>query len=296
MPERMWRRGPDGEILRRSPPQAEPPAAPRADEPEAPPGPAGHRASLPRARLGLALRLGARDTYDYLGTGLLLSAATVLLDGMALIGGRAAGSALFSRLPGLLPQLLILLSAAGGLVLVGGPVQAGLFRYARNAAARLEPEIADFLWGFRHAFGRSVRLAALQAGTALALLGNAWFYSAIHGAGWIVLSLVFLYLFLFWSVVTLYQWPLLAETKDPVRVIVRKSALLVLDNFPYTLLLAAATVVGQGLLWATGVGGVLLGPHALAQFLTQATRELFRRYGVLGPDPTLDPISEETTG
>ena len=28
---------------------------------------------------------------------------------------------------------------------------------------------------------------------------------------------------------------------------------------------------------------------------TQATRELLRRYGILPPDPTLDPIADETT-
>ena len=34
-------------------------------------------------------------------------------------------------------------------------------------------------------------------------------------------------------------------------------------------------------------------PGVVAILLTQATRELLRKYGVLGPDPTLDPIMDE---
>lgn len=296
MPERMWRRGPDGEILRRAPaePQPEksessattPHADTAADTPASP-------APLPRARLNLALRLGFRDTYDYLGAGLLLSFLTVLLEGVGFLGGHAAGLALLSGVRGILGQALPYLIGVLGWVLVGGPVRAGLFRYARNAAAREEPEITDFTWGFRNEFGRSARLALVQAVIALLLLGNALFYFLLRQFICVVLAVTFLYLFLFWLLAGLYQWPLLVETGDRVRVVVRKSVLLTLDNFPYTLLLGLTVLVGQGVLWATAIGGILLGPHSLAMFATQATRELLRRYGVLGPDPSLDPISDE---
>lgn len=294
MPERMWRRGPDGEIVRRAPaePQPETPEVTEAVPDGGPDTPAS-AAPLPRAHLGLALRLGFRDTYDYLGAGLLLSFLTVLLEGVGFLGGHAAGAALLSGVRGVLGQALPYLTGVLGWVLLGGPVRAGLFRYARNAAAREEPEITDFTWGFRKEYGRSTRLALVQGVVALLLLGNALFYFLLRQFICVVLGVAFLYLFLFWLLAGLYQWPLLVVTGDRVRVVVRKSVLLTLDNFPFTLLLGLTLMVGQAVLWATAIGGILLGPHSLAMFTTQATRELLRRYGVLGPDPTLDPISDE---
>ena len=42
------------------------------------------------------------------------------------------------------------------LVLLMGPLTAGLFRFIRNACAHAEPEVFDLFWGFRAAAGRSI--------------------------------------------------------------------------------------------------------------------------------------------
>jgi hypothetical protein len=76
----------------------------------------------------------------------------------------------------------------------------------------------------------------------------------------------------------------------------KKGLLLLLDNFGYSLGLLAAIFIWTAVLWATVIGGVLLWPGSTAIILTQAVRELLRRYGLLPPDPTLDPIAEETEG
>ena len=91
----------------------------------------------------------------------------------------------------------------------------------------------------------------------------------------------------------LYQWPLLVEQEIPTRRIVRKSALLALDNAPFTLALFALAGVLTAALWFSVVGAVLLWAGVLAMLTTQATRELLRKYDVLPPDPTLDPMAEE---
>lgn len=284
MARRMWQRGPDGEIVRA-------PSAP--DEPQDTPAAPQHTPIPRRAHLGLALRLGARDTYDHLGVILVISLIWTLFAGLGLVGGQVVGMFLFRSLTPQLIALLSLLLAGVGLVVVGSPVTAGVFLYTRNAAARQEPELFDLAWGFRHALGRSVGLGALQAVGGLLLVGNCYFYVLQQWPVLVVLGAVFGYLLLFWLLACLYQWPLLLEQELSPVAAIKKSALLVLDNFPYTLGLGIVLVLLTVICWATVLGGAVLWAGMSAMFLTQATRELLRKYGVLGPDPTLDPIADE---
>jgi uncharacterized membrane protein YesL len=282
----MWRRGPDGEIIRAAPPPPEP-------DPEAP-GEAPAEPVRKRAAVGLALRLGLRDTYDYLGSVLLMSALFTVVASSALLGGQAVAAPLFRNLPGVLPVGLILAAAFAAFSLVGGPVLAGIFRFARNAASREEPDLFNLAWGFRSAFRRSVLLALIQVFGLGVLVVNGYFYLVQRNPVLMVAGATFAYAALFWLAMVQYQWPLLVEQEIPTRRIVTKSALLVLDNLGFTaLLLLAMTVFTAGLAISV-VGFVLLSAGASAMILTQATRELLRKYDVLPPDPTLDPIADET--
>lgn len=279
----MWRRGPDGEIVRvpaRSPGTGE-------GSEERPGAPS-------RASLRLALRLGFRDLYDYLGSLVLLGALLVFLGSAAAAAGHGAAAALFGRLPGLLPLLLSALGGMAGWVVVGAPLTAGLFRFARRAAARDEPELFDAAWGFRRAFRRSAALGAVQAAVTFVLAGNCLFYLAQRNLVLMALGATVGYLLLFWLAAMLYQWPLMIEQDAPPLAAVRKSALLVLDNAPFTFGLLGVLALVTALLGVTVVGVVLILPGALAMLTTQATRELLRKYGLLPPDPTLDPIATET--
>lgn len=303
--QRMWRRGPDGEILRAAPePQGavEPGAgsgeggesdaprsgAPRSTTEKAPSAPG-------RARLSIGLRLGLRDTYDYLGAVLLISVGWSAVFGIAVIGGHAAARAPAGGLPGALPSLLGVFGAFAAAVLVGGPLAAGAFRFARNAAARQEPDLFDLAWGFREAPARSIRLAALHGAVGVILAGDSLFFITQKSPAAVVLGALLGYAALFWGLMMLYAWPLLVEQETGVRAIVRKSALLVLDNLGYTVGVGLIMLALTGALWISVVGGVVLWAGATAMLLTQATRELLRKYHVLPPDPTLDPIAEETT-
>jgi uncharacterized membrane protein YesL len=278
----MWGRGPDGQIIRMERPAAVS-AAPAPDSPPA-----------KRAGLILALRLGFRDTYDHLGAVLLCSVAGVVIGAVALLGGQALGLRLFGSLPGLLPPAVSLLLSLVALALVGGPLTAGIYRYCRNAAARKEPEVFDLAWGFRRAYARSAALSLMQVFGGLILAGNCYFYFSLRHPVLVVLGGVFGYGFLFWCLMSSYQWPLLAEQEIPTHRVVKKSALLVLDNFAFTLGLSLVLVLVTALCWGTVIGSVLLWIGAAAMLQTQATRELLRKYDVLPPDPTLDPVAEET--
>ena len=288
----MWQRGPEGEVARAAPP---PPTPASADEGASEP------AARPRKRasIALALRLGLRDTYDSLGTVLLISVLWSVLLSSAALGGQALGQALHGRLPGQLPLLLAAFAVLAGLALVGGPLLGGIFRYARNVAARREPEVLDLLWGFRSALRPSLALGALHFGGVTLLAGNAAFYFTQRGFVPVLLGTVFAYTLGFWLLMMGYQWPLLVGQEDDapaprVRTALRKSVLLLLDNTPFTLVTAGAALLLSLVVWLTMVGGVLLWAGALAMLQTHATRELLRKYEVLPPDPTLDPIAAET--
>lgn len=285
MSQRMWRRGPEGEIIRAAPA----PPAPESDVP------AGEEApGRKRARIGIGLRLGFRDTYDYLGSVLVMSFLFAVLAGAGLTAGQSLGVALFRSLPGFLPLVLTVLLACAGLALVGGPMAAGMSRFARKAAAREEPELFDLSWGFRHALGRSMGLAGVQVFGAVLLLGNGAFYLSQRSLPFLVLGVSMGYLALFWLAAALYQWPLLIEQQLSVSRTVKKSALLVLDNVPFTAALTLVVLALTAVLWVSVVGAVLVWGGALAMLTTQATRELLRKYELLPPDPTLDPIADET--
>ena len=141
----------------------------------------------------------------------------------ALLGGHAAGARLFGGLPGLLPVFLEGMAALLGLALVGGPLAAGIYRFARNAAGRDEPEIFDLAWGYRSALGRSLGLAAVQLVGAVILAANLVFYLFQKNAVLVALGAVFGYVLLFWLLMVLYQWPLLAEPSSGSRTWSRSS-------------------------------------------------------------------------
>lgn len=277
----QWRRLPDGTVVRQAAQPA--PASGPAEKP-------AHRPSL-----RIALRVALRDCWDHLGVLLLASLLTPILGSSAVAAGFWAASAMASGLPGQLPFLASLLLAQFCLSLVLGPLAGGLFRFCRNAAARSEPEMLDLLWGFRDAPGLCLRLALLQGGTLLLLGINCAFYFTWRNLPGYLLGMLTLYGLLFWLVTSLYHWPFVAQGETRVRTIVRKSALLVLDNGLYSLGLALAWVLVTVLLWMIVLPGALLRGGCSAMLATQATRELLRKYGVLPPDPTLDPIADETT-
>lgn len=253
----------------------------------------GHPEPRRRASLRLALRLGFRDTYDYLGSVLVLSMLWCLIGAAGLLGGQSVGAALARGLS--LQPWLALPAALVGMAVVVGPLVAGMFRFGRSAAARAEPELFELAWGFTHAPGRAVALSTVQWGGAALLAVNAGFYLALRHLLALALGTLFLYTLGFWLLMCCYQWALVVEQDLGLRATLRKSALLVLDNFGYTLGLTLVLALLSALLWLLVLPGVLLWAGAVTLILTQAVRELLRKYELLPPDPTLDPAADETT-
>src|SRR5438045_1431737 len=120
MQRRMWQRGPEGEIIRvRAEPVSSSTTAGQVT---------GQQAHSRRAALSLALRLGFRDTYDYLGALLVLSLVWTLLSGMGAVGGQALALSALRAVPPRALGLLSTVAGLAGLVIVGAPLVGGIFR------------------------------------------------------------------------------------------------------------------------------------------------------------------------
>ncbi|MBI3912108.1 MAG: hypothetical protein HY320_14405, partial [Armatimonadetes bacterium] len=223
MHQRQWERAPDGTIRRVS---------------SVRPGAADETASPPeryRPRVGRAIAASLRDLYDYLGSFLVASALFSLLLVSLFLGASQAATRLTGKAGGtgfLLPFVACLIPS---LALLMGPFTAGLFRFAHCVAARQDPDLLDLTWGCHEAFGKSVRLALVQAVVAAILVVDFLFFAGWLGSGshtaWPgALAIFFVYALAVWALMCLYQWALLAGQEAPVGAAVRKSALLLLDN------------------------------------------------------------------
>lgn len=273
---RMWQRLPDGTLRRRVvSDKEEKPGVPEASG-EAPPG--------RRVPFWRTVRRALAETYDYLGTVLLISLLVTLI---AVAVGLAIGGLTASILPARpsdgAPAVPLFLLALFLTVTLLGPLLAGVYGLVRLIVAREDPAPADlFLQARRHA-GAGAGLAALQAGVGLLLFVDLLFFAASPLVLLKVAAVLCAYALLLWGLMLPYQWPLLVEGAGPPLKVVKKSFLLVLDNFPFSVDIALGSLLFTFLCAATTVGLVLLWPGVLAFLHTVALRELLRKYGVLPP-------------
>jgi hypothetical protein len=290
----MWQRGADGKIRRVAPSDAEGAGGRPANEAEA--------AELRPGSLSVARTLfrGIREAYDFLGSVLAMSALVAVV-ALPLGSGVFALVLWFQERSGVSaarsPGAAILLA----LVIVGaltGPLLAGCYGLARQIVGREDPGLGELFREARLRWRSGMALGALQTGVALVLLADAVFFASLRIAGLRWLSVVFIYAMLFWGLMGVYQWPLLVDDRagggspPRLRAVVRKSALLVLDNFALSLVLGLVGLLFTIVCVATGAGLVLLWAGTLAFLQTTALRELWRKYGILPPEP--DVPSEET--
>jgi hypothetical protein len=234
------------------------------------------------------VRKGLGEVYDYLGT-VLLTSALLTLTGLAAGGALAAGLLTLWPAPvggrrGVPADWLPLLLAGLLAAILMGPLIAGTARLVQGIVAREDPTVGDLFREARRHARQGAVLAGLQAGVSSLLLVDLLFFATVRGpVGWLAIPI--LYLLLFWGLMLPYQWPLFAEGAGPPLVVMRKSALLVLDNLPYTLGVGLLSLLFTLVCAVSTVGLVLLWPGTLAFYHTLATRALLRRYGLLPPEP-----------
>ena len=255
-----------------------------------------------RANVAQAIAWAIRDVYSHLGGIIAISIGWSLGVASTLLGAAKLSQMLAARnAPPAVPELVFLAIVVGIWVAIGGPLLAGIYRWARNVAAREDHDLLDCLWGVRQAWGRSSAIAAAQALGFIVLIANVLFYLYLslspneRARPWAtVLWILFAYVLLFWQLCTLYQWPLLAEQNRSVADTLKKSFLLAIDNFFYSAVVALAGAVLGIVLAITGIGAVLIATGWFVLLHTQAMRGLLRRYGLIAhPEPPGDePVAD----
>ena len=173
---------------------------------------------------------------------------------------------------------------------------AGLFLMARRIANGEPASVRDVLTGFRAHFLPSLKVGSMTLLVILLLWVNIDFYS--HLGGWATLPGMLLAAAMIWAAAFLalmhvHIHPLIAGGDAGLRTIVRKSALLALDNVGYSVGIAVQALLVTFICVITGAGLVLALGSFLALLLSCGHRELLKRYF---PDSDEASEPDETRG
>lgn len=237
---------------------------------------------LQPASLGRALRNGFIEAlWDRLGLTVAASLIWTVLVAVPLAFGFAA-----MQMAGVGGLLLLLI-----LMLIGAPVQAGLFNMAHKVIYRDDPGIGDIFSGFTTLLGPSLRLVAVNIIVMVVLARDALFFAGVLGGTkpsllQLALGMFCVYLIMAWLMVTMYQLPVMVSQKplchkEGALPAIKKSVLLTMHNPGFTIGLFVV-ILGFSVLCALSViGALILYGGALPVILVSALRELYIRYEIV---------------
>lgn len=171
---------------------------------------------------------------------------------------------------------------------------AGLFHVTTRIATMQEIGIRDFFTGVRLYTWRSVRLCIVYAVCLTLLAVNIMFYvRMIEQWSWIaaVLAGGLFWLMIFVLVTGLMTFPLLMESNDPLKLVIRKGVLLVIDNIGETAMLFVGFLTVLLIGAATGAGLIFGAVSVAGMLCSTGLRELQKKYV-----DTVDEDPEEVRG
>ena len=165
---------------------------------------------------------------------------------------------------------------------------AGLFHLARRISNSQDVSLRDFFVGFRRHFLPALKLGLVDLAAILVLWINIDFYSHLRGGATIpgmVLAAAMIWVGAFFWLMHAHLYPLLVGSESSLRQLLRKSALLTLDNLGFTIGIAFQALSLSVLCVITGAGLVLINASAVAVLLVSGHREVLRRYDSEVPPP-----------
>ena len=130
-------------------------------------------------------------------------------------------------------------------------------------------------------FGRSLRLCGIYAVCLGVLLINIVFYfRMMEQWPWVgaLLSGIMLWVLIFVTFTGIVTFPLLIQTNDPIRTILKKGTLLVLDNLGFIIIIFTGGLIIMVLGAVTGVGLIFGAISAVSVLCSTGFRELQRKY------------------
>ncbi len=175
-----------------------------------------------------------------------------------------------------------------------GPATAAAWTVGNRIARGTSGGIRDFLDALRTRAVQGILFLLVDALIIALLVANVRFYfSSTVGilgvpVGWLgqglrvgqLVGLLWMSVLTLWGLLHLYVPALLVEQDVGVGRALRRAAVLVLDNVPFTLALAAVVLLLAGLLMLSGVGAFALFAGMMAVLTNNAVRQLLTRYAV----------------
>ena len=162
------------------------------------------------------------------------------------------------------------------------PGNVALGGLAQVAAGPDIPRFSAFRDALRTHWRLALRCTAVSTFVTVALVWNVWFYFSV-GTGWLQLvSILWLYVTLFWLSLHIYVVPLLLHVSEPrVFDVYRRAAFLALGHAGYTIVLLIALLVIGALSVVFLPVYVLVSGAYISLIQAHALREIRRRHGDL---------------
>ena len=228
-----------------------------------------------------------RDAYDHLGLTVVVSFIMA-----AIVAGLAYGT----QIGGNFPPVVLLPLLFAFLLLVIGPFCVGIFTLAHNIVYNQQPGIGDLLDGYRKSLWTAIKWSALNLAIGAILIGDTVLFIGLtrQSKSWFGPAIVTAYLLIFWGMTLIYQLPILIYQRPSALNVLKKSALLVLDNLGFTAVVFFAIIAFTILCAAPKfVGMPIIYFGAVPILCTRATRELLVRYALAPEEREPDPVGDE---
>lgn len=168
---------------------------------------------------------------------------------------------------------------------------AGLFHLAHRIALGKEVSLRDFFTGFRKHFLPALKLGLVDLAALLVLWINIDFYSHLRGGATIpgmILAAAMIWVAAFFWLMHVHLYALLVSGETSLRQLIRKSALLTLDNLLFTIGIAFQALSLSVLCTITGAGLVLINASLVGVLLVSGHHEVRRRYHSWEPGPDVE--------
>jgi uncharacterized membrane protein YesL len=177
-------------------------------------------------------------------------------------------------------------------VVTAPPATAGLFHLTRLLSRGEPGGLRDLVRGFRVHLTPALKLGALDLVATVLLWINVDFYSHLGGFAAIpgmILAAALIWGAAFYLLMHAHLVPLVVGGERSLAQLLKKSALLTLDNLAFTLGITVQAISLTALCVITGAGLVLVGGSLVASLLVAGHRELLRKYadspGETAPEP-----------
>lgn len=132
-----------------------------------------------------------------------------------------------------------------------------------------------------------LKLSSVQLLITLIILADIYFFSVQTSLAMRIAGVVMLYVLFLWGTSLLWQWPFLIREAVGTVKILKKSALVLLDNPFFTVLAFSVTMLCGILLLASVLGMLVALSGLLSCFVVRAHRETLKKYGVVEDEPDI---------